>query len=74
MWDTNRESWQRAFLSHDSLLPWAITHWRQQINNVRDALREIPHTAEVIQLHSPKEVDQFRASLSKRAGDRTHES
>jgi adenylate kinase family enzyme len=64
LWDTNRESWQRAFLSRDSLLLWAITHWRQQITNVRGALREIPHTAEVIKLHSPKEVDRFLASLS----------
>jgi adenylate kinase family enzyme len=75
LWGTNRESWQQAFLSRDSLLLWAITHWRQQIINVAGALREIPHRAEVIKLHSTKEVDRFLASLvSKSVNDRTHES
>jgi adenylate kinase family enzyme len=64
LWGTNRESWRLTFLSRDSLLLYQITHWRSTHQRIRQALREIPHQASVIELRSVKELETFLASLS----------
>ncbi len=63
LWGTNRESWRQSFLSRESILLWGITHWRAHHRNVQRALREIPHHANVVELRSALEVNDFLASL-----------
>lgn len=63
LWGTNRESWRLSFLSRESLLLWAITHWRQHSVNIGAALRETPHNATIKVLRSDREVRSFLASL-----------
>ncbi len=64
LWGTNRESWRQAFMSRDSLLLFAITSRRHHDEQTRRDLVEIPHQAQVIELHSSKEVGSFLSSIS----------
>ena len=59
LWNGNRESFRLAFTSRDSILLWGISHWRAHARNLDAALREIPHTAPVIELRSARAVDEF---------------
>jgi len=63
LWGTNRESWQRSFLSRDSLLLYAITSWRPHHERIGRALKEIPHHAAVLELRSVREIEKFVISL-----------
>jgi len=63
LWNGNRESFRLAFTSRDSILLWGISHWRAHTRSLDAALREIPHTAPVIELRSSREVDEFVKSL-----------
>jgi adenylate kinase family enzyme len=63
LWNGNRESFRLSFTSRDSILLWGISHWRAHTRSLDAALREIPHTAPVIELRSCREVDEFLASL-----------
>ena len=64
LWGTNRESFRLSFMSRDSILLWGISHWSAHTRNLDAALREIPHTARVIELRSGREVEEFLAVLS----------
>ncbi len=63
LWETNRESFRQTFLSRDSILLWGISHWRAHFRIAGQALKDIPHHATVIELHSMPEVEQLLASL-----------
>ncbi|MDE3091139.1 MAG: adenylate kinase [Chloroflexota bacterium] len=65
LWNGNRESW-RALFGRDSLLAWACaTHPKHRRDYPILFLRpEYNHVA-VIRLHSPRETDEWLASLSK---------
>jgi adenylate kinase family enzyme len=58
LWGTNYESW-RQVLSRDSALVVAITRWSQQSVNIAAALNEIKHETQVVELRSPREVQEF---------------
>lgn len=64
LWNTNTESWRLSFMSRDSLLLWGLHHHRAHRRNALQALETIPHTAELIELHSDYEVEAFIASLT----------
>ena len=64
LWETNRESFRQTFLSRDSILLWGISHWRAHFRNVRQALKQIPHHATVVELYSMRDVEQLLASLT----------
>jgi len=66
LWNGNRESFRMSFTSRDSILLWGISHWRAHTRSLDAALREIPHTAPVIELRSSREVDEFLSSLAPR--------
>jgi len=63
LWNGNRESFRLAFFSRESILLWGISHWRAHTRNLDAALREISHTAAVIELRSSRDVDEFVSSL-----------
>ncbi len=63
LWSTNRESLRLAFFSRDSILLWGITNWRPHQRKTKQALAEIPHNAQVIELHSQRAVDELLSGL-----------
>jgi adenylate kinase family enzyme len=63
LWGTNRESLLKAFFSWDSLLRYAITGQRRHRRGVSRSLNEVSHEAEVYELRSTREVEEFLASL-----------
>lgn len=63
LWNGNRESLRMAFFSRDSMLRWGITNWRPHVAKVRESLATIPHTAEVLELRSNREVEALLAGL-----------
>ena len=67
LWGINRESFQKSFLSRDSILLWAITHRRAHVRDTRKALAGIPHHATVIELRSACEVEEWLRSLGQGA-------
>ncbi len=64
LWNGNRESFRLAFTSRESILLWGISHWRAHTRSLDAALREIPHTAPVIELRSGREVDEVVQNLA----------
>jgi adenylate kinase family enzyme len=66
LWNGNRESFRLAFTSRESILLWGISHWRAHTRNLDAALREIPHTAPVIELRSSREVNALVRGLRYR--------
>ena len=64
LWNKNTESWRLSFLSKDSLLLWGLHHHRAHHRNMRRNLASIPHTAELIELRSDTEIDDFVASIA----------
>ena len=68
LWGKNRESWRMTFLSRESILLWGVTNWRRHVRRVTQALDEIPHTASVVELRSPQDVESFIARLPPTAG------
>jgi hypothetical protein len=52
-----------TFLSRDSILLWGVSHWRAHFRNRQRDLEEIPHQAILIELHSTREVGDFREDL-----------
>jgi adenylate kinase family enzyme len=69
LWNGNRESFRQAFLSRDSLLLWGLTHWHAHHRHAQHDLDTTPHTAELIELRSPREVEAFVASLRDPDGE-----
>ena len=63
LWGTNRESWRLTFFSRDSILLWGITNWRPHQRKTKQALTEVPHNAQVIELRSQREVEGLLAGL-----------
>ena len=63
LWGTNREPWRRAFLSRDSLLLYAVTHWCRHHEAISQALEQTTQRALVLRLHSVHEVEEFVVSL-----------
>lgn len=63
LWGTNRESWRGMFFSRDSLLLYVIKNWKRYTRRITRDLKEMPHHASVIKLHSMKEIDTFLAAL-----------
>lgn len=63
LWDSNRESWQKAFFRVDSLFLYVIKNWKRYTRKITQDLNEIPHQASVIELHSLKEIESFLATL-----------
>ena len=59
LWDTNYESWRKAFLSRDSLLLYQVRTRRRHRERVKNDLRKIPHNARVYELRSASEVESF---------------
>ncbi|MGH2633128.1 MAG: shikimate kinase [Tepidiformaceae bacterium] len=57
LWGTNRESMRDLFFSRESILLWGVTHWRTSQHATTRDLATIPHTAKVITLRSPRQVD-----------------
>ncbi len=63
LWRSNRESWQKAFFSCDSLFLYVIKNWKRYKWKITCDLKEIPHQASVIKLHSLKEIESFLSTL-----------
>ncbi|MCK9517565.1 MAG: (d)CMP kinase [Dehalococcoidia bacterium] len=59
LWNGNREEWRMAFLSRESILLWGITNWRQGLRKTARDLQALPHTANVIVLRRPGEVQRW---------------
>lgn len=57
LWNGNRESLRQTFFSKDSMLLWGITSWRRTRRRTAEALTSIPHTANLIVLRTPREVE-----------------
>ena len=68
LWNGNRESWGLTFLSRDSILLWGISHWRKHHRNVTEALRVIPHQAQVLELWSDADVQTVLAYAGSPSG------
>jgi adenylate kinase family enzyme len=64
LWGTNRESWRKSFLSRESILWWSITQRTAHFDEMRRALERIEHNAELIELWSDEDVEEFVASLN----------
>ncbi|MEX0785858.1 MAG: AAA family ATPase [Dehalococcoidia bacterium] len=64
LWSGNRETFGKAFFSRDSILLWGLTHYNAHFRNIAATLEQVPHNAEVIELRSSREVDDFVASLA----------
>ena len=65
LWETNRESFRRSFLSKDSILLWAITDRKAGFTQVRRVLKETPHSAKVVELRSTRDVTKLLTSLTE---------
>jgi hypothetical protein len=52
----NRESWRESFFSRKSILLYAITHRKLQVENTLRGLSATPHHAIVIELWSARAV------------------
>ena len=63
LWNGNRESFRLSFLSRDSILLWSITHHQAHARNFRRDFASMPHNAELVELHSDREVEAFVAGL-----------
>jgi len=63
LWGNNYETWGKAFFSRDSLLFYIVKNWRRHVRKTRQEIAAIPHHAEIIELRSPREVDNFIANL-----------
>jgi adenylate kinase family enzyme len=59
----NYETWRQAFLSRNSLILYQVTHWRKY-DKIGENLQKIPNHARVIELRSPRHVDEFLDSIS----------
>jgi adenylate kinase family enzyme len=66
LWGTNRESWQQAFFSRDSLFVWAFTSHRRRKRTFPAALRrpEYAHLR-VVRLRSPRAARRWLASWAR---------
>ena len=60
----NYESWRQAFFSRDSILLWVHKRRDGSRTLVRD-LREMDHSATVIELHSAREQREFQEWLDR---------
>jgi adenylate kinase family enzyme len=60
---TNYESLRLAFFSRDSLLLYAITGRRRHRRKISHSLKEVSHQAEVYELRSAREVEEFLEKL-----------
>ena len=67
LWNGNRESLRRTFLSKDSMLLWGITSWRRTRRRTAEALASTPHGVKVIVLRSPREVSALLRATEGRA-------
>lgn len=67
LWGINRETWRQTFFSRQSLILYQVTHWRKYAR-IGDRLKEIPHQAQIVQLRSQKEVDDFLRELGRGEG------
>jgi adenylate kinase family enzyme len=63
-----RETWRKLFFSTDSILWWSTHHHRKTIASVERALADVPHTAKVIVLRTPAEVEAL-ASRAEHDGN-----
>lgn len=62
---TNRESFRRSFLSRESILLYQLTSWRRTKRRIRQALSEISHQAQIVELGSRREMEEFIDSLAQ---------
>jgi adenylate kinase family enzyme len=67
LWGYNRESWRKSFLSRESLFLYLIRNWRRYTRKITKDLKEMPHQASIIELHSVNEIEKFLASLKPTA-------
>ncbi|MCC7364373.1 MAG: AAA family ATPase [Dehalococcoidia bacterium] len=65
LWNGNRETMGKTFLSRESILLWGITNWRPHRRKTRRMLREVPHSARIVVLRSPPEVAAWLDSLPR---------
>ncbi len=68
---TNRESFGRLFFSRESILLYQITSWSRSMRGTRQALRETSHQAQVVELGSRREMEEFIDSLEQVTPDTT---
>lgn len=61
LWGVNRESLRMALLTRDSMLLWGITNWRKGTRKTTADIASIPHSARVVELHSPRAARAFLA-------------
>jgi len=59
LWGVNRESFRLAFLDTDSILLWGIRNWRPGLARTGRAFEEIPNTARVFTIRSPRQLRAF---------------
>lgn len=68
LWNGNRESWRKTFLSKESLLLWSVTSWRPHQRGISHALEEQGTRLQIVVLRSPSEIATFVASLPTLSG------
>jgi adenylate kinase family enzyme len=64
LWNNNRESWRKTFLSKDSLLLWSITSWKPHRHAISAVANDFGIKGQVVILRSPRQVTAFLAGLS----------
>ena len=62
---TNREAFRRSFFSRESVLLYQLTSWRRSMSRIHQALQETPHKAQVVELGSRKEMENFLGALRR---------
>jgi adenylate kinase family enzyme len=60
----NRESWRQSFFSRKSILLFAITNRKRQVESILHGLSATPHHAGIIELRSARDVRRLLQGLS----------
>ena len=68
LWSSNQESLLRSFFSWDSILLWSIRYNKEYVRATEVDLADTPHSARVVELHSPRQVRDFFESLPRVSG------
>ena len=68
LWGVNRERMRdQLFVPRKSMLWWGISHWRIGNRQTAEALRSVPHQAQVVTLRSNRDVRALLKSLERAA-------
>ena len=65
LWNGNRESWRRSFLSHDSILLWLLRSYRRHRRDIESAMHDPAYSSiRFVRLRSPRAAEQWLAGVA----------